>query len=121
MNESDATLARALATTAIVSAAADNTEAPMEVRRALLELANRIAARPLYHVIQLDRDGFTLMHPLIGRCGDLFDCPVHRACGWDSRPAPTGLYRVELAEDGTVVIGEPWSPEASDAFRDAPP
>lgn len=105
IDEATAGLARAMATTAIVEYGA-RPEVPDDVRRALAALADLIASRPVFHVIEFGETGWTMMHPLFGCGPDLFGCPVNQATGWETRPMPPGRYRIDLAEDGSPLIGE---------------
>jgi hypothetical protein len=50
--------------------------------------------------------GFTVLHPLRERLeGQLFDCPVHRACGdLGGPPDGYGRYRVSLDENRKLAM-----------------
>ena len=59
------------------------------------------------HVIQLDRDGFTMRHPLIERLDDaLLTCSIHaEIADRVSPPMPTGRYLVTRPlERGPLVF-----------------
>jgi hypothetical protein len=56
------------------------------------------------HLIAFRPDGWTVRHPQICRDGDLFSCRV--SWNGDARPAELGVYEVELAADGSTVLGQ---------------
>jgi Family of unknown function (DUF6085) len=57
-------------------------------------------------VVQIDEDGFSILHPLRERLGNgLLDCPVNRALlAMPGPPALPGRYRATLGEDGTLDL-----------------
>lgn len=57
-------------------------------------------------VVQIDEDGFSILHPLRERLGGgLFDCPVNRAlAAMPEPPALPGRYRAALGEDGILDL-----------------
>jgi Family of unknown function (DUF6085) len=70
--------------------------------------AEKILSQPEPHldVVQIDADGFSILHPLRERVnGALFDCPVNRALlAMGEPPAPPGRYRATLGGDGTLDL-----------------
>ena len=63
-----------------------------------------------YHIVHIKERGFGLQHGFPCRA-DLLGCPVNRALSaLEDAPAPPGYYRVRLAADGAIVIGEPVDP-----------
>jgi hypothetical protein len=57
-------------------------------------------------VVQIDGDGFSILHPLRERLdGGLFDCPVNKAlAAMAEPPALPGRYRATIGEDGIVDL-----------------
>lgn len=83
-----------------------------DVKRHLADLADVVAARPTFHVIDFAAHGWTIMHPLIG-CGlNLFDCPVNEAAERGlERPDRYARFRCDVDAEGRLVVGEEISGE----------
>lgn len=68
----------------------------------------KLLGQPESHldVVQIDEDGFSILHPLRERLGGgLFDCPVNKALlAMPEPPALPGRYRAKLGEDGTLDL-----------------
>jgi hypothetical protein len=76
------------------------------VRMELERLADILAARPAFHVIDFAEHGWTIMHPLFG-CGfDLFNCPINEAAERGlERPDRYARFRCDQI-NGRLVLGE---------------
>lgn len=57
-------------------------------------VARLLEERESEHVIQFDDTGFTIMHPLRERLGELYRCELHLHCtSLDGPPGQVGRYR----------------------------
>ena len=79
----------------------------------------KILSQPEFHldVVQIDEDGFSILHPLRERIGgNLFDCPVNRdILARGAPPALPGKYRAWMGEDGilNLAVIEVTGPEST--------
>jgi hypothetical protein len=70
--------------------------------------AEKLLSQPESHldVVQIDEDGFSILHPLRERLGSgLFNCPVNRKLlAMPEPPALPGRYQAKLGADGKLEL-----------------
>lgn len=78
-----------------------------DVKHHLATLADTIRDRPTYHVLSFTEHGWTIMHPLVGCGGSLFECPVNFAAELGVAPAGRlGRYRCHIDDQGRLAVDD---------------